>query len=144
MRFASSISLEWAAALVLCDSVLDSELDSELDWVSEFVVFALELDWDPDVSESWLSGIDAALAMSVVCVLCIGRTTDFSQHWFKTCILILYEKSLFTLSMGPVLHQNTTYQFPSNFQPSRYSKRLVVQDYAPSYLQPCDQCPAVV
>ena len=80
MRFASSISLEWAAALVFCDSVLDSEFDSELDWVFEFVVFALELDWDPDVSESWLSGIDAALAMSVVCVLCIGRTTDFSQR----------------------------------------------------------------
>jgi len=66
MRFASSISLERAATLVFCESELDSELHSELDWAFEFVVFALELDWDPDVSEFWLSGIDAALAMSVV------------------------------------------------------------------------------
>ena len=79
MRFASCISLEWAAALVFCDSVLDSELDSELDWAFEFIVFALELNWDPDVSEPWLSGIDAALAMSVLCVSV--RAIDFSQHW---------------------------------------------------------------
>ena len=65
MRFASSISLERAVALVFCESVLDSAFEfaapffrvSELDSAFEF--FELKLDWWLDVSRTFPSGIDA-------------------------------------------------------------------------------------
>ena len=72
MHFASSISLEQAVTLVFCKSELD--LDSELGWAFEFIVFVLELDWQLGVSRTSPSGIDAALVMSVICVLCTGKS----------------------------------------------------------------------
>jgi len=58
--------------LVFCKSELD--LNSELDWAFEFIVFVLELDWQLSVSMTSPSGIDAALVMSVVCVLCTSKS----------------------------------------------------------------------
>ena len=97
MRFASSMSLERAVALVFCESVLDSAFEfvapffrvSELDWAFEFFFefvffalefFGLELDRRLDVSRTSPSGIDARLGMSVVCVLCIGEDDRLDQN----------------------------------------------------------------
>ena len=102
MRFASSMSLERAVALVFCESVLDSAFEfvapffrvSELDWAFEFFFefvffalefFGLELDRRLDVSRTSPSGIDARLGMSVVCVLCIGEDDRLDQNWAQTC-----------------------------------------------------------
>ena len=91
MRFASSISLERAVALVFCESVLDSAFEfvapffrvSELDWAFEFffefVFFELKLDWRLDVSRTSPPGIDAKLGMCVVCVLCVDANDRLSE-----------------------------------------------------------------
>jgi len=70
MRFASSISLERAVALIFCDSVLD--------WAFEF--FELDLDWRLSVSRTSPSGVDARLGMSIICVLCIDENNRLDQN----------------------------------------------------------------
>ena len=111
MRFASSISLERAVALVFCDPVIDLAFESvarvsELDWVFDF--FELKLDWRLDVSRTSPPGIDAKRGMCVCCVSM--RTTDY-QNWYQTC-LELYSNFI-------ILLENTNYiTFHTHYRPS--------------------------
>ena len=81
MRFASSISLERAVALVFCESVLDWAFEFFFEFTFfAFEFFGLELDRRLDVSRTPPSGIDARLGMSVVCVLCIDENDRLDQN----------------------------------------------------------------